>query len=208
MSIGGTASYGRLAGQDVPELVRAAVAAAVDLGFEFCVRQETGRLLGTLAAGLPAGSLVGETGTGTGAGLAWMVVAADSTVRFLSYERDRDRADAARNVFAHLPNVEVVCADSAELFTNGPFDLLVHDGGPGSGKIPGSGVVDPVELLRPGGTMTIDDYTPTTSWPPMFEGRVDEGRVHWLSHPALKSTEVRVAPDLAVVVCRLLRSDT
>lgn len=204
MSIGGTASYGRLAGREVPDLVRAAVAAAGVLGFEFCVRPETGRLLGTLAAGLPPGSRVGETGTGTGAGLAWMVVAADPTVRFVSYEREVTRAEAAREVFADVPNVDVVCGDSMALFGVGPFDLLVHDGGPGAGKIPGSGVVDPVDVLRPGGTMTIDDYTPTNSWPPTFEGRVDESRVHWLSHPLLTSTEVRVAPDLAVVVCRYL----
>jgi len=70
----------------------------------------------------------------------------------------------------------------------------------------GSTVVDPAEVLRPGGTMTIDDYAPATSWPPMFDGQV-ESRVDWLSHPALESTEVRVAPDLAVVVCRYLRSD-
>ena len=182
-----------------------AVAAADRLGFEFCVRPETGRLLATLAAGLPAGSLVGETGTGTGAGLAWMVSAADPAIRFVSYEREPERARAAHAVFAHLPNVEIVCGDSADLFERGPFDLLVHDGGPGSGKIAGFDVVDPVEVLRPGGTMTIDDYTPATSWPPMFDGRVDGSRVHWLSHAELQSTEIRVAPDLAVVVCRLLR---
>ncbi|HWM18386.1 MAG TPA: hypothetical protein VNO51_01770 [Ilumatobacteraceae bacterium] len=191
----------------MPELVRAAVAQATGLGFELCVRPEIGRLLGTLAAGLPAGSRVGETGTGTGAGLAWMVTAASPSVRFLSYERAPDRAKAAQSLFGHLPNVEVVLGDSSELFTRGPFDLLVHDGGPGSGKMPGSTGVDPTVVLRPGGTMTIDDDTPATSWPPMFDGQIDEGRVHWLSHPALESTEVRVAPDLAVVVSRYLRSD-
>jgi predicted O-methyltransferase YrrM len=204
MSIGGTASYGRPAGVEVPALVRAAVAAAEVLGFEFCVRPETGRLLATLAAGLPPGSLVGETGTGTGAGLAWMVAAADSRVRFVSFEREGKRAEAAREVLAGRPNVEVVCGDSAAMFSRGPFDLLVHDGGPGSGKIPGSQPVDPVDVLRPGGTMTIDDYTPTNSWPPTFDGEVDESRLHWLAHPVLTSTEVRVAPDLAVIVCRYL----
>ena len=45
--------------------------------------------------------------------------------------------------------------------------------------------------------MTVDDYTPTTTWPPMFGSTVDESRVHWLEHPILRSTEVRVAADLA-----------
>jgi hypothetical protein len=52
--------------------------------------------------------------------------------------------------------------------------------------------------------MTIDDYLPAASWSPTFNGKIDESRRHWLSHPALRSTEIRVAPDLAVVVCRFL----
>ena len=203
MSLGGTAAYGRI-GDDLPELVRSAVAEAMRVGFEFCVRPEIGRLLATCAAALPVGSLVAETGTGTGAGLAWMVSGARPGVRFISYELDTDRAAIAQNVFGHLSNVEVVCGDASEVFDRGPFDLLVLDGGPGSGKTAGSDPVDPVEVLRAGGTMTIDDYTPATSWPPMHEGQEDGSRVHWLSHPNLKSTEVRVAPDLAVLVCRYL----
>lgn len=156
------------------------------------------------AAGLPAGSLVGETGTGTGAGLAWMASAANRGVRFISYELDPSRAAAASELFENQANVEVVCGDAASIFERGPFDLLVHDGGPGSGKSPGSTPIDPPAILRPGGTMTVDDYTPTSTWPPRFGAMVDESRVHWLEHPVLRSTEVRVAPDLAVIVCRYL----
>lgn len=205
MSRGGTASYEGLS-EHVPELVRSAVAQAEQLDFAFCVRPEVGRLLAVLAAGLPAGSLVGETGTGTGAGLAWMVSASDPAVRFISYEIDPRRAEAAQRLFGQHRNVQVVPGDSSELFARGPFDLLIHDGGPGSGKAPSSTVVDPTEVLRPGGTMTIDDYTPTVSWPPMFDGEIDESRLHWVAHPALVSTEIRVAPDVAVVVCRYLPS--
>lgn len=202
MSIGGTASYGRDGVGVVPPLVRRAVEQAERLGFEHCVRPEIGRLLGVLAGGLPPGSLVGETGTGTGAGLAWMVDAADPAVRFVSYEIDADRAKAAQSVFAAHPNVEVVCDDAARLFERGPFDLLVHDGGPASGKTPGASPVDPVLVLRPGGTMTVDDFTPADTWPPDFDGSPDTSRIHWLDHPDLRSSEIRVAPDLAVVVCR------
>jgi predicted O-methyltransferase YrrM len=182
--------------------VAAAVERAERLDFDLCVRPEIGRLLALLAAGLPRDAVVGETGTGTGAGLAWMVTAADPSVKFISYERDADRAEAAREVFKNLENVEVVSADAAELFERGPFDLLVLDGGPGSGKTPGSLPVDPAKVLCPGGTMTVDDYTPATTWPPMFDGEVDVSRLHWLSHPDLRTTEVRLAPDTAVVVCR------
>lgn len=202
MSRGGTQSYRLIDG--MPDLVQAAVERAEELDFELCVRPEIGRLLSVLAAALPDESLVGETGTGTGAGLAWMVSAASPGVRFVSFELNPGRAAAAQELFDHHPNVDVFCGDATQIFERGPFDLLVHDGGPGSGKSPGSAPVDPATVLRPGGTMTVDDYTPTTTWPPMFNTMVDESRVHWLEHPLLRSTEVRVAADLAVVVCRYL----
>lgn len=202
MSLGGTASYRRTSTSTVPDLVLQAVSRAERLGFEQCVRPEIGRLLSILAGGLPPGSLVGETGTGTGAGLAWMVEAADPSVRFVSFELDPDRAAAARAVFAAHPNVEVVHGDAAGLFDHAPFDLLVLDGGPAAGKLSREHAIDPTEALRPGGTMTVDDYTPADRWPPEFEGAPDTNRLHWLDHPALRSTEIRVAPDLAVVVCR------
>lgn len=204
MSRGGTESYRHVGEAWVPQLVRAAVESAEELEFDLCVRPEIGRLLSVLAAGLPAGSLVGETGTGTGAGLAWMASAANQGVRFISYELDLYRAAAASELFEDQANVDVICGDAASIFERGPFDLLVHDGGHGSGKSPGSTPIDPAAVLRPGGTMTVDDYTPTATWPPRFGAMVDEGRVHWLEHPLLRSTEIRVAPDLAVIVCRYL----
>lgn len=198
MSLNGTSSY---AGLDrTPGLVRQAVRAAESLGFESCVRPETGRLLAILAGGLPEGSLVGETGTGTGAGLGWMVSAAAPSVRFVGYEIDADRVAACRHVFQHHANVEVVHGDASELFGRGPFDLLVHDGGPGSGKRAGDAPIDPSGVLSPGGLMTVDDFTPATTWPPTFEGGTDAARVHWLRHHDLRCAEIRVAPDLAVVV--------
>lgn len=60
--MGGTKSYRDLPGGFiVPPLVLDAVAAAERLGFGLSVRPEIGRLLGVLAAGLPAGALIGET---------------------------------------------------------------------------------------------------------------------------------------------------
>lgn len=205
MSMGGTSSYRALPGShDVPPLVLDAVSAAERLGFDLCVRPEIGRFLGTLAGGLPAGALVGETGTGTGAGLAWMLDRAPADCRLVSYELDPNRAAASQELFASHTNVTVIEGDAAGLFEQGPFDLLVLDGGPGAGKRPGSAPVEPAQVLRPGGTVTIDDYTPTSTWPPMFGDQPDNSRIHWLNHPDLRATEIRVAPDLAVVVGRYL----
>jgi hypothetical protein len=52
----------------------------------------------------------------------------------------------------------------------------------------------------PGGTVVVDDFTPATGWPPLHEGEVDRARLHWLEHPALRATELRLAPDLSAVV--------
>jgi hypothetical protein len=81
---------------------------------------------------------------------------------------------------------------------HGPFDLLVLDGGaPGtSDGIP----ADPEVLLRPGGTLVVDDFTPAAGWPPRFDGRVDQARMHWLTRPALAAAELRLPPDLAALV--------
>ncbi|MFF9047325.1 hypothetical protein [Streptomyces parvulus] len=46
----------------------------------------------------------------------------------------------------------------------------------------------------------VDDFTPATTWPPLFEGVPDHPRLHWLDHPALHSTELHLAPDLATVI--------
>ena len=65
----------------------------------------------------------------------------------------------------------IAAEDPIELHVTGDdrgVSVSVHDGGPGSGKTPDAIVVDPVEVLRPGGTMTIDDYTPANSWPPTW----------------------------------------
>jgi hypothetical protein len=77
-------------------------------------------------------------------------------------------------------------------------DLLSLDGG-AHGKSGGRSA-DPDLLLRPGGTLVIDDLTPAQDWPPRFAGQVDEARMHWFDCPGLDATELRLAPDLAALI--------
>ncbi len=203
MSPGGTRSY-RSHDGPVPDLVRDAVANAERLDFGLCVRPETGRLLAVLAAGVPSGGRIGETGTG--AGLAWMATSARPDVSLVSIELDDDRAEAATSLFVGRPNVEVIAGDSRTILDHGPFDLLVLDGGPGSGK--GNDTpIDPSNALVSGGTLTVDDFTPMTTWPPLFQGEQDWARIHWLDHSELHSTGIRLGDDLSVLVCRRRNSD-
>jgi predicted O-methyltransferase YrrM len=189
----GTAAYDGLT--DLPPLVARAVAMAQRAGFANSCRPEHGRLLFALAAGA---QMIGETGTGCGVGLAWLASGARPGTRLVSVEIDAERARLAADLFSGLPQVTVIHGDWPEIYRDAPFDLLVLDGGAHgkSGGIP----ADPQALLRPGGTVVIDDLTPATDWPPRFGGQVDKARMYWLTHTDLDATELRLAPDLAALV--------
>lgn len=183
---------------DLPEVVAAAVALATELDFPASCRPEQGRLLQALAAGAP--SAIGETGTGCGVGLAWLVAGRRHGVRVVSVERDRQRAARAAELFAEVPDVEILPGDWTRIAERGPYDLLVLDGG-GHGKR--GAAADPERLLAPGGLVVIDDFTPSPQWPPMVDGAPDRARLHWLEHPALQAAEIRLAPDLSTIVAAL-----
>lgn len=193
MSLGGTASYE--GASDLPPRVARAVSLARSLSFEYSCRLEQGRLLALLAAGRRGGR-IGETGTGCGVGLAWLREGAGESSSIVSIERDVARASACRLMFAADENVTVLRGEWDGLLERGPFDLLVLDGG-GAGK---SGDFAPVSAIGLGGCLVVDDFTPLESWPPLHEGEPDGARLHWLEHPELCSTELRLAPDLATVV--------
>ena len=146
--------------------------------------------------------VIGETGTGYGVGLAWLAEGRPPGSRLISVEREPDRAAAAAGLFRDDPAVRVLTGDWRELRAHGPFDLLVLDSG-GSGK----GVeppVDPAEWLTSRGTIVIDDFSPSTGWPPRYRGEVDTVRLHWLTHPRLHATQIAVDATAVTVVARLL----
>jgi predicted O-methyltransferase YrrM len=187
----GTAAYDGL--PDLPPLVEQAVSIARREGFENSCRPEHGRLLFALASGA---DVIGETGTGCGVGLAWLASGAKPGARLVSVELDANRAALAADL--DLPQVTVIHGDWREIHREAPFDLLVLDGG-AHGKR-GGDPADPAVLLRPGGTLVIDDLTPAQHWPPRFNGEIDEARMYWLAHPGLDAAELRLAPDLAALV--------
>ena len=200
MTIGGTAAYE--AEMELPGLVRDAVALARSLDFGYSCLPSQGRLLQVLARGC-RGGLIGETGTGCGVGLAWMVSAVDASTRLISVEVDPARAAATQALFRRHSNVTVLAGDWHAIAAHGPFDLLVLDGG-GTGKKAevDPQPADPHEMLLPAGTVVIDDFTPCEEWPPTIDGEVDRVRLHWLEHPALRATEVRLTPSMSTVIAR------
>ena len=194
VSIGGTARYATAT--HVPPIVVRAVVLANEMGFEHSCIPEHGRLLRVLAAGR-AGGRIGERGTGCGVGLAWLVSGApDGT--FVSVERDEQLATRVAELFAGRPNVTVLHQDSTTIVEHGPFDLLALDGG-GAGD-DGRDPIDPDEALAPGGTIVVDDFTPSVTWPPVHHGALDTARLHWLDHPRLSAAEIRTTADSVTVV--------
>jgi predicted O-methyltransferase YrrM len=198
MTMKGTATYGAYAAEhELPPLVRAAVESARASGFEYSCLPEHGELLRVLARGVGPG-VIGETGTGGGVGLAWLASAAHPDARLVSIELDEARAARAAELFHGEPRVRILQGDWRELEEYGPFDLLALDGGgQGKGADP---AIEPGEWLRPGGLAVLDDFAPLASWPPMFQGRVDEARRHWLEHPRLRAAQVRVTPEWSALL--------
>jgi predicted O-methyltransferase YrrM len=191
---------------EVPPLVAAAVALARRNDFPFSCTPAQGRLLQVLAAGREGGRIA-ETGTGYGAGLAWMLTAVTANTEILSVEADSERAQACRELFADHQNVTILHGDWREIVPHAPFDLVVLDGG-GGGKREDDPAADPSELLVPGGSVVLDDFhPPAEGWPPLVRAGQDESgrelngaRDYWFNHPDLLTTEFRVHPLASAVV--------
>jgi predicted O-methyltransferase YrrM len=161
------------------------------LPFERSSIPEVGRLLHLLAA-QRGRARVGEIGTGTGVGAAWIVSALPPEVPFVTVELDAERAAAASRLFADDENAKVLHGDWHELMPpEAPFDLLFYDGG--GKKHPEDDGEQVIGLLAPGGTVVMDDLTP---------GQPEPDPVHefWLEHPGLASIELLTTPKTAVIL--------
>ncbi|MGN6780442.1 MAG: O-methyltransferase [Marmoricola sp.] len=181
-----------------PPEVPAVVAKAFDVsrraGYVSFCRNETGRLLAALAA--TREGTMAEFGTGCGVGTAWLRSGARSGATILSAELDAKLAQAAQEIFADDPQVEVLSADWSTLRDKGPYSLLFLD--PSS---PEDARVDAVaDLVEPGGVVVMDDFAPCEQWPPITMGRVDTLRESWLTDDRFTAVEVMVAPDASALV--------
>ena len=90
----------------------------------------------------------------------------------------------------------MLAADWSTLLDKGPFSLLFLD----SARPKDAGPDAVADLVEPGGIVVLDDFTPCSSWPPIFEGRVDALRESWLTDERFTTVEVMVAPDASVLI--------
>ncbi len=178
----------------VPPRVVAAERVAAQAGFKKSCIPEVGRLLSLAATAKPHG-VIAESGTGSGVGTAWLHSGLGAGARLVTVERDGELARRAADVFADDDRVTVLTGDWRLLEQHAPFDVFFCDGG---GKHDDPEQV--VELLAPGGLLILDDFTPSSHWPPRFGYEVDELRLFYLTHPALEATEVLTTPASSAVV--------
>lgn len=180
--------------QELPGIVERAFDVSRKAGYVSFCRNETGRLLATLAA-TRTGTLA-EFGTGCGVGTAWLRSGVRPEAKILSAELDPKLAEAAAEIFADDPQVEVRSADWSTLIDQAPFSLLFLDAGQ-SEDVRVDAVAD---LVEEGGIVVLDDFTPCASWPPISYGRVDTLREEWLSDERFTAVEVMIADDAATVI--------
>ena len=179
---------------DLPEIVSRAFAVSRTAGYVSFCRNETGRLLATLAA--TRSGTMAEFGTGCGVGTAWLRSGLRGPTRIITAELDKRLAGAAAEIFVDDPQVEVLSADWSTLLDKGPFSLLFLD----SGEPTEVGVDSVAELVEPGGIVVLDDFTPCEHWPPTYAGRVDTLREEWLSDERFAAVEVMIASDASALI--------
>lgn len=179
---------------ELPDVVARAFDVSRRHGYVSFCRNETGRLLATLAA-TRSGTLA-EFGTGTGVGTAWLRSGVREHARILTAELDATLAEAAAEIFAGDDQVEVLSADWSTMRDRGPFSLLFLD----AREPKNAGADTIIDLVEPGGVVVLDDFTPCSSWPPVYEGRVDTLREQWLTDDRFTSVEVMVAEDASVLI--------
>jgi predicted O-methyltransferase YrrM len=178
----------------VPGVVNRAHELSRRRGFVSSCRNETGWLLASLAAS--RGGTLAESGTGCGVGSAWLRSGMREGARLVTAEHDAGLVEAVREIFAGDEMVSVLEADWKELAQEAPFSLLFLD----VREAKRAGPDTAASLVEPGGLVVLDDFTPCTTWPPMYQGRVDTMRQGWLTDPRFATVEVMVASDASVLI--------
>ncbi|HEY9292983.1 MAG TPA: cytidine deaminase [Microlunatus sp.] len=178
---------------EIPELVTRALRMSLQHGYVMASRNETGRLLATLAA--TRRGTMAECGTGCGVGAAWLRIGAPKGTRVLTAELDPELAHGVMEMFAGA-DIDVMHADWSTLAEHAPFSLIFIDA-ESARHSPREAIID---MIEPGGMIVLDDFSPSTNWPPMESGRVDQLRQDWLTDERFTSVDIMVAPDTSVLI--------
>ena len=179
---------------ELPEIVSRAFDVSRKAGYVSFCRNETGRLLATLAA--TRGGTLAEFGTGCGVGTAWLRSGVRNGAHILTAERDPDWRPRRPRSSARTTTSRCSRPTGRLLHERGPYSLVFLD----SGEPEAVRVDAVVDLLEPGGIVVLDDFTPCEMWPPIAYGRVDTLREEWLTDERFTAVEVMIAPDASALI--------
>jgi predicted O-methyltransferase YrrM len=180
---------------NIPLMVRAARVAAERLEYRNSCSDATGMLLHVLASQF-TGETIGEIGGGCGVGTAWIASGLTADTRLITIDNNEEAVASARSQFNDHSQVEILLGDWPAILLREPFAMLFVD----IAAAKNDSVDDIIDALRPGGLAVIDDLTPLDKWPEEWQGKPDLVRQNWLEHPRLRSVEVMVTPDSAVIL--------
>lgn len=141
-----------------------------DAGFGMASDEATGRLLRTLAASRPTGTLL-ELGTGTGCATAWLLDGMDAGATLWTVEQDEAVAAIARRHLGDDVRARFLVEDGEAFLARDHdtrFDLIFADTWPGKYRHLDAALA----LLSPGGLYVVDDLLPQPNWPPGHEHAV------------------------------------
>lgn len=143
---------------DLPPLVAQAVALANNLGFISCCMPEQGSCCERWRGAVRAASSAKPARDAAQDWPGWRAPSARRPGSSASKSMLRGPQPARRSLL--LPN-----GDWRLIAAYGPFDLLVLDSG-GTGKRADDAPAEPAELLKPAGTLVLDDlHPPLEFWP-------------------------------------------
>jgi len=187
----------------LPDIVAAAHRRANDAGFTLSCEPGVGRLIAALAAAVPQKGRILETGTGVGAGCAWIVhgLSGRTDVEVISIEIDPETAAmAAKGDWP--PFVSLRTGDVLGLYPSiGKFNLIFADS-PG-GKW--DGIEQTIAAVRPGGVLLVDDMDPPTWMNDEHREKTVVVRQTLLAHPELFAAELAEASGMILAVRRIAR---
>jgi predicted O-methyltransferase YrrM len=181
--------------RDEPEEVRRALELTRALGFTKSCLPEVGRLLRLLVTQARAGT-VGEIGTGSGVGSAWMLSGLRPDQRFVSIDNQPSLHTAVTELFGEQPGATFMMGDWRDILSYAPFTLVFVD----ASDAKDAGAQEVVDALAPGGLAVLDGREVVEHWPPEWHGKPDTRRDFWLNHPALHALEVRTSASASVIL--------
>ncbi len=142
---------------------------------------------------------IAEIGTGCGVGTAWILSGLDPRVRLVTIELDEDRAAVASRLLEPAPNVRVLRGDWRQVLELAPFEMVFCDASSAKREEPEF----VLRMMRPGGLVVLDDFTPEAVWTPEQKAALGHGdpvRGFWLGDSRLIGVEVMVTTNHAVIL--------